>query len=149
MSNCKKLIIAALAVIFLVGATPALADPVYWSGTGERIPWEESPGHIVYPWFQWHGTLMNGSFQGEWEECTDKYPTYPFFGSIIYYYTPGDDGPTFAHCEGDWCIDFGNGTLLECGWFTMEFNMTEGTCEGHWESFDGFIGTMWSWGAGD
>ena len=102
MSNSKKILIAALAVIFLAGATPALADPVYWSGSGEEVPWEESPCHIVYPWLDWHGTLMNGSFQGEWEDDTDAEPPiyYPFFGSIIYYYTPEGGGPTYAHCDG-------------------------------------------------
>lgn len=142
MNNSKKLIIA-LAVIFLVGATPALADPVYWSGSGDQVEWEG-----IYPWFHWHGTLMNGSFTGEWKELTDKPTTYPFFGSIIYYYTPGDDGPTYAHCEGDWCIDPHNGTLRVCGTFTMEFNITAGICEGVWvaNGDETITGEMWGTG---
>jgi hypothetical protein len=145
MGNSKKLLIA-LAVIVMVAATPAFADPVYWSGVGDYVEWEESPGNFLNPWFNWHGTLSNGTFSGEWENGADAPPplSYPFFGSIIYYYTPGDDGPTFAHCEGDWCIDYGT-VLRVCGWFTMEFNMTDGTCEGTWgvNGDENIGGNMW------
>ncbi len=153
MSNSKKILIAALAVIFLAGATPLAAE--YWMGNGEEIPWEEPGGLIVYPWLEWSGTLVDGVFSGKWEDPTSGDGEIPpdtvfrvFSGSIIYFYTPYEGGPTFAHCEGEWNIAYLNRMLI-CGPFSMEFNITDGTCEGSWESFDGFCGTMWGWRIGD
>ena len=139
----RKLILAGTVAILALGASTMNADQYYWSGSGQQVEWES-----IYPWHSWHGTLLNGTFQGVWWEGSDgEAPpwTYPFFGSIIYYYTPDDGGDTFAHCEGDWCIDPHNGTLRMCGSFTMEFNISNGTCEGVWvvNGDESITGNMW------
>ncbi len=148
----RKIIFAGLAIVFALAAPPVFADPYDWSGTGDKIPWEESPKYIVYPWFEWWGTLSEGTFAGNWAPDTPNYEgggtLYRIFsGQILYYYTPEEGGPTYAHCEGEW-TRLHDYRAQECGWFEMEFNVTDGTCEGVW----GFVedetvaGKMWGGG---
>ena len=60
MSNSKKLMLTALAVILLLGATPLFAQPVgTWEGTGEGwcpfpVPY---PSEYMKPWQTWKGRL--------------------------------------------------------------------------------------------
>lgn len=134
----RKIALAAIVVVAFLGATPAFAG--YWSGTGSYVPWTEPDGNVVYPWNEWYGSLIDGSFNGNWEENNPKYQGggvlyRTFTGSIISYYTSVDGGDTYGHCEGEWSRSH-DGWYQACGWFTMEFNLTDGTCEGKWASYD-------------
>jgi hypothetical protein len=146
----RKIALAAIILVALLGATPVAAG--YWSGTGQYVSWEEFPGVFVYPWYQWNGSLIDGTFQGNWAPNLPKWegggPLYrTFYGSIISYSTPDDGGPTIAYCEGDWSDSHDNWSRI-CGWFTMEFNLTDGTCEGTW-GFNGDKIHYWlMWGTG-
>jgi hypothetical protein len=68
MRNSKKLIITALAVILLLGATPLAAQLAgTWAGTG-RGSCCPHPGVTIYPWQEWKGEIPNSEdvFTGEW-----------------------------------------------------------------------------------
>ncbi|MBN2378426.1 hypothetical protein JXM67_01305 [candidate division WOR-3 bacterium] len=144
----RKLILIGSVLILALSATQALAEDSYWSGTGDKVAWEESPGVIKYPWYAWSGTLLNGHFTGDWELPGDEdiEPVFRrFLGSITDYYAVIPGGHTYGHCEGIWYIEHKN-TMRECGWFTMEFDFTDLKCHGAWGVEPGItLGHMWSY----
>ena len=150
MSNSKKLLIAALAVIFLLGATPLAAElDGIWEGYGEGSC-ETPAGIIIYPWQNWNGTVENGTFEGVWEDSDGNYGD--FHGGIIYFYISVEPpSHTFAHCEGTWTWVRSEGTIpIETGGFSMESNLDLETCEGEWSSCaNSEFGTMWGYRIGD
>ncbi|TKJ43648.1 hypothetical protein CEE36_02900 [candidate division TA06 bacterium B3_TA06] len=127
MSNSKKLLIAALAVIFLAGATPLAAQLAgVWAGTGEGCC--SPPGTTIYPWQTWKGEIPNSQdvFSGKWWDADSNRGT--FHGKIII------SSVTEAYCEGIWNLDDPSGASIIGGDFKMTFYILEGTCEGTWIS---------------
>jgi len=145
MSNSKKLLIAAFAVIFLIGATPLFAElDGIWEGYGEGSCYAPD-GTLIYPWQNWIGDVLNGTFEGVWEDSDGNYGD--FHGGIISFYISVEPpSHTFAHCEGTWTWVSSEGTIpIEMGPFSMEFNLDLETCDGEWWSYSGpgLGGHMW------
>jgi len=135
----RQLLLISSVLFLALGTSPMLAE--YWSGTGDWVAWTEPDGNTVYPWNEWWGTLVDGSFTGNWEHNNPKYQGggilyRTFGGSIISYSTPVGGNVTYGYCEGTWNRSY-DGWCQLCGWFTMEFNLTAGTCKGEWASYDG------------
>jgi hypothetical protein len=148
MKNSKALIIA-LAVIFLVGATPALADlDGVWEGYGSGSYYLPD-GSMIHPWQSWNGTVKEGVFSGSWQDEDGN--TGGFTGGIICFYTTNPPSYTFAHCAGTWTWDDPSGLEpVELGSFNMEFNVDLDTCWGNWLPYNNLQGgTMWGWRIGD
>lgn len=123
----RKAVYAIIACIALLGATQLMAED--WAGTGSGSWIRPDGSTLVYPWQAWSGTLEAGTFTGTWSD--DLGNAGGFSGSIIYYYTSVDPGDTYGHCEGSWNIYDPTGVTIG-GPFEMEFNLTQGTCEGVW-----------------
>ncbi len=147
MSNSKKLLIAALAVIFLLGATPLAAElDGVWAGHGNGT--YEPPSGIVpiHPWQTWEGLVESGAFDGSWWDSEGYYGN--FHGDIIYL------SQEVAHCKGEWTwIDESCYPPREItvGPFEMDFHYVIETCRGAWWSEDTVVpqGHMWGWWIGD
>jgi len=149
MSNSKKLLIAALAVIFLAGATPALADlDGVWEGYGNGSCYTPN-NTLIYPWQIWNGSLESWLFTGQWQDLDGS--SGDFYGSITCFFTPEPPTYTFAGCEGTWTwIDPSGLEPIELGSFWMTFNVDLDTCWGEWWPYSGAEGgTMWGWRIGD
>ncbi|TKJ43642.1 hypothetical protein CEE36_02870 [candidate division TA06 bacterium B3_TA06] len=130
MSNFKKLTIAALAVIFLIGATPIAAElDGIWEGHGDGT-WRPPSGIVpVHPWQTWKGTVENGRFYGEWYDSTGAHGR---FQGVIPSLTQ-----EVAYCEGFWTwVDEGCDPPREItvGPFEMDFHYVIETCRGAWWS---------------
>ncbi|TKJ43650.1 hypothetical protein CEE36_02910 [candidate division TA06 bacterium B3_TA06] len=142
MSNSKKLMLTALAVIFLIGATPLFADlDGIWEGYGEGSC-ETPAGTIIYPWQTWNGTVDEyGYFSGEWEDSDGNQGT--FEGCMASLNPPV--------CPGVWTWrDDSSLEPIEMGLFQMVFYEVQGTCNGEWWPYSGAQGgTMWGWSIGD
>ena len=128
MSNPKKLLIAALAVIFLAGATPLAAQlPGTWQGTGTgstQTPTERP--FLIYPWQTWGGTLHGLEFTGMWVDQRG-------FHGCFRGETPPISPPEFAVYRGEWTwINDETGDTITMGTFEMTFFFLEDTCEGEW-----------------
>jgi hypothetical protein len=144
MRNLKRIVIA-MAVIFLVGATPALAElDGTWAGEGEG--WCCAPdGSIIYAWQTWIGEVAKGAFKGHWEDSDGNGGT--FEGGIIYLneYT--------AYCKGKWTwISPDGATPIVMGPFDMLLHYLDEdeTCGGTWTTPDAAVlGTMWGERIGD
>jgi hypothetical protein len=147
MQHSKKLMVA-LAVIFLVWATPALADlDGVWEGYGNGSCYAPD-GSLIHPWQTWNGEVADGTFEGYWQD--DDGSSGGFTGGIICFYTPNPPTYTFAHCEGSWTWISPDGELFEMGDFNMEFNLGLDTCWGNWWPYTGAQGgTMWGWRIGN
>ena len=90
MSNSKKLLIV-FAVILAVGATPLFAElDGTWEGYGDGSCYAPD-GTLIYPWQTWYGDVLNGTFEGVWEDWDGNYGD--FHGGIIYFYTPVEPPP--------------------------------------------------------
>ena len=149
MHNSKKLLIAALAVILLIGATPLFADlEGTWEGNGEGSC-ETPTGIIIYPWETWNGDVLNGAFDGNWEDPDGNHGT--FHGGITSFFTTVPPSYTFAGCEGTWTwIDPSGLEPIELGSFWMTFNVDLDICWGEWLPYTNAQGgTMWGWRIGD
>jgi hypothetical protein len=150
MSDYKKLLITALAVILLAGATPLAAElDGTWEGNGEGSC-ETPTGIIIYPWETWYGDVLNGAFDGNWEDPDGNYGT--FHGGIIFFYISVEPPSyTMAHCEGTWTWMSPDGLEpIEMGGFSMEFNLGLEICDGEWWPYSGAEGgTMWGWRIGN
>jgi hypothetical protein len=149
MRNLKTISVTVILILCAAPLVAQVVDPGSWAGTGDKVAWEESPGSIVYPWFEWWGTIEKETFSGNWAHDTPDYQgggtLYRIFsGSVVYEYTQGEGDPVYAHCEGEW-TRLHDYWAQECGWFTMELNLTEGTCEGVWGFVDDVTvaGKMW------
>ena len=134
MSNSKKLLIAALAVIFLAGATPLTAQLAgTWAGEGEGwcpfpVPY---PSEYMKPWQNWKGFIPNSEdvFTGEWWDGDNKRGN--FKGEIIFI------SPEDAYCKGEWTwLDerFYPPREYYMGPFSMKFKLVEKLyCYGEWQ----------------
>ncbi len=132
MHNSKKLILAVLAVILLLGATPAFAQLAgTWEGTGTGCC-SPHPGTVIYPWQTWKGEIPNSQdvFIGEWWDADDNHGT--FKGEVEFSVIP-----ELAYAEGEWTWYDPTGPSNEPvygGDFEMTFYILEKRCEGIWTS---------------
>jgi hypothetical protein len=132
MSNSKKLLIAALAVILAVGATPLFAElEGTWAGDGRGFIVDPSgiPSDTVYVWQHWEGTVRDGDFWGEWSDADGHHGK--FKGGIILM------SITEAYCEGEWLWidDSVEPPVIRLrGSFDMIFRYRDDdeTCSGNW-----------------
>jgi len=143
MSNSKKLLIAALAVIFLIGATPLAAQIAgTWEGTGRGCCYPRL-STVIYPWQEWKGEIPNSQdvFYGEWWDADGNHGT--FKGAVEFSVIP-----ELAYAEGEWTWYDPTGPSHEPlygGDFEMTLYILEGICEGTWTSIwpsPGLLGTM-------
>jgi hypothetical protein len=144
----KKLILTALVVVVLLGATP-LAAQLYgtWAGTGEGCCYP-GPGVVIYPWQTWKGEVYISSYQdvpifeGEWWDADGNHGT--FKGKPI------PSIPEIAVFRGEWTWFDPTGTSARPrygGDFEMIFYFMSSHpyCEGTWTSIwpsPGLPGTM-------
>jgi len=140
MSTPKKILLTALAVILLLGATPLAAQIAgVWEGTGKGAAYP--PCHLpIYPWQKWIGEIPNSEdvFFGEWKDTLDNHGR--FEGKPAPYSTP--DAKVF---KGYWTWETPEG-IFKGGEFTMTFYFLEGECKGTWTSIwpsPGLPGKMW------
>ncbi|TET23355.1 MAG: hypothetical protein E3J71_03055 [Candidatus Stahlbacteria bacterium] len=132
MSNSKKILIAALAVIFLAGATPIAAQIAgTWEGTGRGCCYPRL-STVIYPWQEWKGEIPNSQdvFTGEWWDADGNHGT--FKGAVEFSVIP-----ELAYAEGEWTWYDPTGPSHEPlygGDFEMTFYILEGRCEGTWTS---------------
>jgi len=145
MHNSKKLILAVLAVILLLGATPAFAQLAgTWEGIGrgEAYP----PCHLpIYPWQKWIGEipLTQDVFTGEWWDADCNHGI--FKGEIEW------TSITVAISKGKWYWYDPTGTdpqPVYGGDFEMKFYVYEEECAGIWTSIwpsPSDPGTMRGW----
>ena len=131
MLNSKKIILAALAVILLLGATPAFAQLAgTWAGTGTGAAYP--PCHPpIYPWQNWKGEipLTQDIFTGDWYDADGNNGI--FKGEIEWV------SITVALCKGRWYWFDPTGPSHEPiygGDFEMKFYVLEEYCEGKWTS---------------
>jgi len=136
MSNSKKLILTALAVILLLGATPLFAQPVgTWEGTGEGwcpfpVPY---PSEYMNPWQTWKGRLepdpnqVGYIFFGDWYDASEEHGS--FKGRAIL------ETPTEISCRGDWYWWDERSLpprVYHMGTFNMAFRRDGRSCRGEW-----------------
>ena len=143
MHNSKKLLLAVLAVILLLGATPAFAQLAgTWEGIGrgEAYPPCHPP---INPWQTWKGEipLTQDVFTGEWWDADCNHGT---FKGVVEF----SPIPELAYAEGEWTWYDPTGPSNEPvygGDFEMTFYILEEICEGTWTSIwpsPGLPGTM-------
>lgn len=133
----RKVIIAALAAMLVIGVTPAFAQPEgTWDGTGNGwcpYPIFTSPGDTMFPWQEWKGRFEpdpNGTgyiFYGNWHD--QKHNQGTFSGSAIL------GTPTEIGCNGDWYwlderVDPAVSRYM--GTFTMTLRRDGSYCHGTW-----------------
>ncbi|TET23358.1 MAG: hypothetical protein E3J71_03070 [Candidatus Stahlbacteria bacterium] len=141
MHNSKKLILAVLAVILLLGATPAFAQLAgNWEGTGTGYCYPRN-NFVIYPWQEWEGEipLTQDVFTGEWRDSNLSHGT--FEGEILWISTD------VAVCNGEWTWydPTGSDDPVYGGDFEMKFYVYERECTGTWTSIwpsPGLPGTM-------
>jgi hypothetical protein len=146
MRNPKKIIFTALAVMLLVGATPAFAQIAgNWEGTGSGCcyPYE---GIAIYPWQSWQGEIPNAQnvFNGEWSDESGNQGT---FRSRILWISV-----TTAIASGSWYWydPAGAADPVYGGDFKMKFQTSSEGCSGTWTTIwpsPSEVGTMIGWRA--
>ena len=145
MHNSKKLILAALAVVLLLGAAPLAAQIAgTWEGTGRGSCYPH-PSTVIYPWQTWVGEIPNSEdvFSGEWRDSEGNHGI--FKGEIEW------TSVIVAICNGSWYWFDPTGPSHEPvygGDFEMKFYVLEEICEGTWTSIwpsPGMPGTMRGW----
>ena len=132
----KKILLAAIIAASLIGAVPALAQPVgTWDGTGEGwcpfpVPY---PSEYMKPWQEWKGRFepnpdeIGYVFYGDWFDGDHNHGT--FKGKAIL------STPTEIGCRGDWFwLDerFDPPVVHHMGTFTMTFRIDGRSCRGEW-----------------
>lgn len=100
----RKTLLAALAVVLLLGALPAFAQiNGNWKGTGEGVctgPISPPPDFPIYAWQSWKGVIYTSPdqempiFEGKWCDETGNYGN--FKGSILWI------SEEEAYAEGSW-----------------------------------------------
>jgi hypothetical protein len=144
MSNSKKLLLTALAVVLLLGAAPLAAQIAgTWEGTG-RGSCYPYPSTVIYPWQEWKGEIPNSedAFSGEWWDANDNHGT--FEGEILWISTD------VAICNGEWTWydPTGSDDPVYGGDFEMKFYVYERECTGTWTTIwpsPSEQGTMRGW----
>jgi len=142
MHKTKKTILIALAVILLLGATPAfaqLAGTWVGKGAGSCCPY---PGTTIYPWQEWKGEIPDSqdAFKGKW--CDEQGNKGIFKGEIDWI------SITEAVCKGSWYWYDPAGISAKPvygGDFKMTFYVFGGDCKGKWTSIwpsPSAVGTM-------
>lgn len=128
----RKVIVSAIALALILGASPALAQVAgTWVGTGDGKAYPH-PGVIIHPWQQWKGEIPDAQdvFSGEWSDEDGNYGI--FKGS------PVPSIPEVVVFRGEWYWydpdGFSDQPVLG-GDFEMIFHfMDEYWCEGTWTS---------------
>jgi hypothetical protein len=132
MRNVKKTILIALAIVLLLGTTPAFAQwwVGNWEGEGSGLC---DNGYIkIYPWQRWNGSIVlatPGVFEGEWEDViTSKTGT--FYLEFI------EQGNYWVDFSGYWkWIDPDSGDTIYGGPAKMTFyNSVDDYCKGAWDA---------------
>jgi hypothetical protein len=143
----RKIILIALAAMFIIGATPALAQVAgVWEGTGSGNA-HPHPGVVIYPWQQWTGEIPKtlDVFSGKWSDKAGNYGIFegkqvPSIPEIVAFkgswYWNDPDGPSDKPVYG--------------GDFEMRFHFMGGNfwCEGTWTTIwisSSAKGTMKGW----
>ncbi len=142
MHKVKKLLLAMLAVVMLLGATPLFAElEGTWAGEGRGffIYPAGIPSDTVYVFQRWEGVVRNGEFRGEWSDADGH--SGKFRGRIILM------SLTEAYCEGEWLwIDTSVDppVIRARGPFNMTFYYRDEdeTCSGNWFYNNVHRGTM-------
>jgi hypothetical protein len=139
MPNLKRVILTALAVILVVGATPAAAQLVgTWAGEGTGCC-SPNPWIVIYPWQNWKGEIPEDEdvFKGEWWDADGNHGS--FFGKPAPFSTPES-----KIYQGYWTWEPSSG-IYKGGEFTMTFYFLEGECKGTWNSIwpSGLPCRMW------
>lgn len=136
----RKILLAAVAAAILLGATPALAQPVgTWAGEGEGwcpfpVPY---PSEYMKPWQIWKGRFepnpdeVGYIFYGDWHDGDHNHGT--FKGHALF------ESPTEIGCRGDWYwwderVD--PPRIYHMGTFTMVFRRDGSSCHGEWVTTD-------------
>jgi len=145
MSNFKKLLLTALAVTLLLGATPLAAQIAgTWEGTGRGCCYPRL-STVIYPWQEWKGEIPNSedAFSGEWWDADDNHGT--FESEIVWV------SVTLAIARGSWYWFDPTGPSHEPvygGDFEMKFYVYERECTGTWTTIwpsPSELGTMRGW----
>lgn len=133
----RKLILAAIASVALIAATPVFAQPNgTWAGDGEGwCPYPVTyPGEYMKPWQNWKGIVENEEvFYGDWWDAGDNSGTFKGTVTIISRYE--------AYCEGEWYwIDYRYDPpqYHYMGTFSMKFKYPLTSlpyCYGEWQGY--------------
>lgn len=139
----RRIILATMAVAFLIAATPAMAQlGGTWAGEGEGAcsPPVGTIDFPIYAWQTWKGDIPDSEdeFYGEWY---DEDGNYGNFKARMTFSTPEE-----VACFGKWTwFDTSVRPPREylMGTFWMRFHKEALTCFGEWESeYSGESGTM-------
>jgi hypothetical protein len=140
----RKILLAVLAAVLVIGAVPLtaqIAGP--WEGTGTGIcqPPFPSPSKAMGPWREWSGEIPDdeATLSGQWHDA------WGFQGSFYAESTIGT--PTEAVFTGTWNVFAPDGTVYEMGTFYMHFPYAGRACHGEWWIYaeDNPKGTMTGW----
>lgn len=137
MHNMKKLILGALTLVLLLGATPAVAQLAgTWEGTGTGScpnPFPTPPESIC-PWQTWRGEVSEDdqTFSGTWRDYPGSHGTFRGEATL--------STPEEVVFVGTWTAIYddpsGLSVILNMGTFTMHFRYTSRECEGRWWTYD-------------
>lgn len=130
----SKIVLVALAVIFLAGATPAFAQLLgTWEGTGRGNCYPH-PGVVIYPWSVWEGEVYISPdqeapiFEGEWYDEPGNCGT--FKGNVL---PTGTEDQRVCFGEWTWYDPTSDSSEpVYGGDFRMTFYLEEGSCSGTW-----------------
>ncbi|MBN2379650.1 hypothetical protein JXM67_07610 [candidate division WOR-3 bacterium] len=148
MRRTQKIILVALTMILLLGATPVFTEiEGKWKGTGTGNC-HPHPGMIIFPWSVWEGKVYVSEdenitiLEGEWKDELGNHGT--FQGRFLLVSSSPDE----RICTGRWTWFDPTVNTAEPvfgGKFRMVFHPEEAVCEGNWTSIwvsSGAIGTM-------
>lgn len=124
-----KILTAAVVVVLLFAATPAVAIiDGDWEGKGYEKCENPITGDIMYPWQYWAGTVSNTTtFTGEWKD--EKENRGYFEAEKIF------EGQWVCEFYGKWFLFDEENGIDECmGFFVMNFHKFNNTCKGEWVS---------------
>lgn len=130
MRNHKKTMLAAMAAVVLLGATPAFAQlNGYWEGEGYGECKNPVTGDVMFPWQYWGGTITNFTdFEGSWKDIEGNRGH--FYGCLF------SSSQWGAEFYGEWYLsDEENGIDELMGDFVMDFVYSNWTCKGEWQCY--------------
>ncbi len=141
MHKTKKIIVAILAVVILLAATPAFGQIAgTWAGVGKGscCPY---PGTVIYPWQEWKGFIPDSEdvFYGKWCDVDGNHGE--FKGKLV-----PSPIPEERRFQGEWTwYDPASIVPVVGGKFEMTFYIYSKECKGvwktHWPSTSA-VGTM-------
>lgn len=144
MRTINRFILGVVVVVFLLGATPGLAQLAgTWEGTGTGScpnPFP-TPPESMCPWRNWSGEIPDEEdvFKGQWRDHIGFHGT--FKGRLLL------GTPEYVLCRGEWtAIDdsVDPPRVYIMGGFQMRFYYESETCRGRWWLYDSdqYHGTM-------